>query len=121
VKNRRFGEKTQGGVICLARSAALASKCKIVIPFSEIFPSGGGGGLPPYVRVESRWLDGEPFMPPEYAMTCDWVRCQRIRRSVDQSRKREVIMPFDGCWWNVEINCDGGGLIARRSVRGGTL
>jgi 2-polyprenyl-3-methyl-5-hydroxy-6-metoxy-1,4-benzoquinol methylase len=37
------------------------------------------GGLPPYVRVESRWLDGEPFMPPEHAMTCDRVGCHLIR------------------------------------------
>jgi hypothetical protein len=42
------------------------------------------GGLPPYVRVESRGLDGEPFMPEGYGMTRDWPRFQRIRRRTDE-------------------------------------
>jgi hypothetical protein len=29
-----------------------------------------------YVRVESRWLEGEPFMPEGYGMTRDWARCR---------------------------------------------
>jgi hypothetical protein len=45
------------------------------------------------VRVESRWLDGEPFMPPEYAMTCNLGQMATDPLRVDQSRKREVIMP----------------------------
>jgi hypothetical protein len=67
------------------------SKNSIIIPlewragkisnlFCKIFPLRGG--LPPYARIESRWLDGEPFMPPEYAMTRNWVICQRIRRAL---------------------------------------
>jgi hypothetical protein len=36
------------------------------------FPSRGGVAYRPVCSIESRWLDGEPFMPPEYAMTAIW-------------------------------------------------
>jgi hypothetical protein len=50
------------------------------------------------VRVESRWLDGEPFMPEGYGMTRDWGRCQRIRRALIKAASERRSCRFVGDW-----------------------